>query len=65
MSMPTTYEALQSIIEWTDCDDIPSDKDAQIEYYKRRMMLIRNAARTVSQYTSVQFPDAIHRNYSN
>ncbi len=46
MRQVTEKEALESIIEWTDCEGLPDTKDERLEYYARRMMIIRNAART-------------------
>ena len=62
MNMPTPFEALTSIIEWTDCDNMPDDPKLRLEFYARRLLMIRNAARTVSMYTCIEFPEAIERN---
>jgi hypothetical protein len=47
MTKPTPTDALQSIIEWTgpSADELPNDSAARLEWYARRMLLIRNAAR--------------------
>jgi hypothetical protein len=39
-------EQLQSVIDWTgDIHDMPSDISAKLEWYARRLLMIRNAAR--------------------
>ncbi|MDP2782255.1 hypothetical protein [Devosia sp.] len=62
MSIPTPKEAIDSIIEWTACDNMPSDPAARLQYYERRMMSIRNTARTVQHATEIEFPGALERN---
>lgn len=47
MSAPTFQHAFESILAWTDCDDLPDDAAQRLEYYARRMLSIRNVVHTV------------------
>ena len=40
------YNTLDSILAWTDCEQLPDAANDRLEYYARLVLMIRNAART-------------------